>query len=423
MNSLTEAYDVVVCGGGPAGLFAATAAARQGMKTALVERFGFFGGAATASLVVPISGFFKNGERVVTGLPWAFIERLRALGAAQIEMPKGHISVDPEYYKLIAQRMVLEAGVKPWTNCLLSGAEVSAGHILAVTLCAKGTSVRLQGKVFIDATGDGDLCSLAEIPTDVSPSPQPLSLCFELINVDVTTPLLRDCIHHNGLGGKPSCNQEIRAYLEAQAATPFGGPWFNTLLKGDRLAVNMTRYTGDTLDPQAMTQAECRLREDMFALIELLRSRYPEFAHCALSCSAVSAGAREGRHLRGLYRLTGDDVMAGARFDDTAARCAHIIDIHDPHRTTQTIETPPRAADIPYRAMVSPASDNLIAAGRLISADARAHASLRVQGTCMSLGQSAGLADAMAIKNQADVRSVRWKYDAMKQLEGNAAGR
>ena len=115
-------YDVVVCGGGPAGWVAAVAAARQGCRTALVERFGFFGGAATAGLVMPISAFYNNGQRVVGGIPWAFVQELVRLGAAQVELPKGHISADPEYYKLAAQRLVLEAGAVVYTNSYLSGA-------------------------------------------------------------------------------------------------------------------------------------------------------------------------------------------------------------------------------------------------------------------------------------------------------------
>ena len=100
--------DIVVCGGGPAGIMAAVSAARMGCKVSIIEHFGFFGGAATACLVVPISGFFKNEERVVGGLPWEFISELIRLNAARPEMPKGHISVDPEYYKLAAQRMILK---------------------------------------------------------------------------------------------------------------------------------------------------------------------------------------------------------------------------------------------------------------------------------------------------------------------------
>ena len=110
-GGVAPVYDTVVCGGGPSGWIAAISAAREGEKVALIERFGFFGGAATANFVVPISGFYKNGQRVIGGIAWEFIEKLLEEKAALIELPKGHISVNTEYYKLIAQRMVLASGV------------------------------------------------------------------------------------------------------------------------------------------------------------------------------------------------------------------------------------------------------------------------------------------------------------------------
>ena len=396
-----RSYDIVVCGGGPAGFIAAVAAARAGRSVALIEHFGFFGGAATACLVVPVSGFFKNGIRVVGGLPWEFITALTDLGAARPEMPKGHISVDPEYYKLVAQRMVIaEKRITTFMNSTLIAADAADGLIRSVIVANKNGTQKIAGSVFIDATGDGDLCALAGIPTEVSDAPQPLSFCFELSGVDVTTPLLRDSIRHNGFEGRPSCNATIRRFLEAKRqageAPVFGGPWFNTLMNGDRLAVNMTRSAASVLDAQAYSRAEFEMREDMFCLVGLLRQEYPEFRHCVISSSAVSAGVREGRHLIGLHRLTGDEVMNAVSFPDSVARCAHIIDIHQPGQTTQLTETPPEAGYIPYRSMITDACENLICAGRLISADMRAHASIRVQGTCMAVGQAAGTAAALS---------------------------
>lgn len=114
-------YDVVVCGGGPGGWVAAVAAARAGARTALVERYGFVGGMATAALVVPISVFTYNGQLVCGGIPWEFVQRMVEADGAEVEHPLGNISHDPECYKLIAQRMLLESGVDLHFHAVLTG--------------------------------------------------------------------------------------------------------------------------------------------------------------------------------------------------------------------------------------------------------------------------------------------------------------
>ncbi len=194
----SKSYDTVVCGGGPSGWVAAIASARMGQKTALIERMGFLGGAATANLVVPISGFYKNGERVVGGIAWEFIQRMLEQNAAQIEMPKGHISVDIEYYKLIAQRMVLEAGVDIYTSSSLVEAVCEEQRIKEIVILDRGGKSTIKAKTFIDATGDGILCELVNAPLMERESMQPLSLCFVLSHVDTSTELLKHSIHHDG---------------------------------------------------------------------------------------------------------------------------------------------------------------------------------------------------------------------------------
>lgn len=311
-------YDAVVCGGGPAGWVAAVSAARAGLRTALVERYGFLGGAATAGYVVPISGFFFRGKQVVGGIAWEFVQRMQALGAALPEMPKGHISVNPEFYKLVAGQMAEEAGVDLYTNAYLSGVQTDGRAVTHVIIESKNGSEALAGRCFIDATGDGDLCHMAGVPMLPSAQQQPLSLCFVLGGVDATTPLLRDCIHHNGKDGRASCNGEIHAALLELAgrgeAPQFGGPWFNTLLTGDSLAVNLTRTEADATDRGALTLAEAKLRGEMFALVDLLRERYPEFARCEIVASGVNAGVRETRRIRGVYTVTLADFVEGRQF-------------------------------------------------------------------------------------------------------------
>ncbi|MBQ8341965.1 MAG: FAD-dependent oxidoreductase [Clostridia bacterium] len=389
-------YDIVVCGGGPAGFVAAISAARCGRRVALIERYGFVGGTATADYVVPISGFYFNGERVVGGIAWEFVERLKRLDAALVELPHGHISVNVEYYKLIAMEMLLEAGVELYTNSYLIDVEMNGDRVSRVIFASKNGTEALGADCFIDATGDGDLCHLSGVPMlEFSGAVQPISLCFVLTGVDTDTELLRDCIHHDGKNGRRSCNQTIRDYLlscaEQEPDLQFGGPWFNVLLKGDSLAVNMTRACADATDRAAYTAAEIRLRKDMFRLVELLRQKYPEFRQCEIVASGVNAGVRESRHIKGVHTMCLTDVIDGTVFDCPVAHCAHPMDIHAAKGAGQQLTLLKTNCYVPHEALVAKGFPNLIAAGRCISAEREPYASLRVQATCMSIGEAAGL--------------------------------
>ena len=389
-------YDIAVCGGGPAGFVAAISAARCGRRVALIERYGFVGGTATAGYVVPISGFYFKGERVVGGIAWEFVERLKRLDAALVELPHGHISVNVEYYKLIAMEMLLEAGVELYTNSYLIDVERNGDCVSRVIFASKNGTEALDADCFIDATGDGDLCHLSGVPMlESSGTMQPISLCFVLTGVDTDTELLRDCIHHDGKNGRRSCNQTIRDYLlscaEQEPDLQFGGPWFNVLLKGDSLAVNMTRACADATDRAAYTAAEIRLRKDMFRLVELLRQKYPEFRQCEIVASGVNAGVRESRHVKGVHTMSLSDVMDGTAFDCPVAHCAHPMDIHAAKGAGQQLTQLKTDCYVPHEALVAKGFPNLIAAGRCISAEREPYASLRVQATCMSIGEAAGL--------------------------------
>ena len=155
---VTGEYDVVVCGGGPGGWIAAVAAARMGARTALIERYGFVGGMATAGLVVPISVFTYNEKLVCGGIPWEFVQRMVEADGAEVEHPLGNISHDPECYKLIAQRMLLESGAELRFHSYLTGCIKEEGRITHAIVDTKSGPQALKAKYIIDSTGDGDLC-------------------------------------------------------------------------------------------------------------------------------------------------------------------------------------------------------------------------------------------------------------------------
>lgn len=405
-------YDVVVCGAGPAGVIAAIAAAREGASVALVERFGFLGGMATAGLVMPLSVFIYQNKRVIGGIPWEFIERLEAMGGGYIEKPLGNVAFDPELYKLCMQRMVLEAGVTLYMNSYLTGTVVGTeGRVECVEIENKSGAEALEAKVFIDCTGDADLAAMAGVemqPMNGEPL-QPLSTYFILAGVDTSSPLIAEAMHHNKQGVNCHC-LPIREYLLERAEEldmpEFGGPWFCTTLHEGCVAVNMTRTAADACDNRDYTAAECRLREDVYRMADVLRNNFAEFKNCYVASVATQAGIRETRRIKGVHTMTAEEYMSGYRYEDSISRGAHPIDIHATKGSSQVTHFLEQAAYVPYRALIANDYPNLLVAGRCLSADRKAFASMRVQASCMGTGQAAGVAAAMCAKVGCSVQSV-----------------
>ncbi len=407
--SVTDEYDVVVCGGGPSGWVAAVSAARNGCRTALIDRYGFFGGTATAGIVVPLSGYYYKGKRVVGGIAWEFVEKLDKLGAAHVELPKGHISYHPEYYKLVAQRMVRESGVHVYSNTYLSDCVMEGDRVRYVVVNNKSGTHAIGGKCFIDATGDGDLCYMAGVPMLEAEGEglQPVSMCFILEGVDVDTDLMRDCIRHDGKNGAASCNTVIRNRLLERVkeidGEQFGGPWFNTLNKGESLAVNCTRIGIDATDPEAYTKAEYALRENMFKIVSMMKEDFPEFKNCEIVSSGVNAGIRETRRIKGVYTMTAEDVANPVRPTCPVAHLAHPMDIHSTKSSAQSLISLSGDVFVPFETTVSHEVENLLAVGRCVSVAREPYASLRVMGTLMCIGESAGIAAKLKLETGAHV--------------------
>lgn len=404
-------YDVVVCGGGPAGFIAAVAAARNGAKTALVERYGFLGGAATAALVNPISTFKRDGKKVIGGIPWEFVERLAALNGALDDYENGNVPVDAEKYKLVAQRMVLEAGVKLYLHSYVSDVLCDQDHVSHVILNNKSGTVALSAKCFVDCTGDADLCSLCGFPMQEMPGKeelQPASLGFRIGGADLN---LVTGVHPRTPGAKfqmYSVREAFEALAGKEEVPNFGGPWFCTVLLDEAgiLNVNIARTAANAVDGDSVTETECNLREDIFKLFALLKKYIPAFKDSYMVSGATQAGFRESRRILGDHILTEDEYVNAVHFEDSVARGAHPLDMHRATDSKQDVRFLNEAGYIPYRSLVSKKMDNVIVAGRCISADRRSFASIRVQATAMALGQAAGIAAAISSRTDCPVHSV-----------------
>ncbi len=172
------------------------------------------------------------------------------------------------------------------------------------------------------------------------------------------------------------------------------------------VAVNITRAAADSTDNRNFTEAECRLREDIFRFAELLKKHFPEFKDSYVSSTAPQAGIRESRRILGIHTVTAEEYVAGTKYDDRVSRGAHQIDMHASTGSGQVLIKLEQPAYVPYRAMIAENYPNLIVAGRCISADRKAHASLRVQASCMGIGQAAGVAAAQSLSEGKAVQDI-----------------
>ncbi|WP_338425894.1 FAD-dependent oxidoreductase [Sphingopyxis kveilinensis] len=394
-------YDVIVCGGGPAGLIAAVAAARNGAKTLLIERYGFVGGMSTSALVTPISEFRHFGKQHIGGIPFELLQKAAALGGADVSLESGNYPVNDEILKLAAQRLLLESGVALLYHSWFSDCVMDGDRVTHVIVQNKAGRVAYASRTFVDCTGDADLVRAAGFATTKGDVLQPATLWFQLGGVDTVglSYLFRDAVD-----GMLPVSDVIRGRLlalnEAGEIPIFGGPWINKFFRDGMVSINVLREATDASDPEWFTKTECSLRENLQLIIEVLRREFPEFRDCWLAKSGIQTGVRESYHIVGLYKLTRDDILVPKAFPDTIAKGAHVIDIHASDSNEQNgLVIPRQEYNVPFRCLVPRRSINLVTAGRCLSADGPGFGSVRVMATCMAMGQGAGTAAALASRH------------------------
>jgi hypothetical protein len=428
-------YDVVVCGGGPAGCAAALSARRAGMRVLLVEAQGQLGGMGTSGLVSHwLGGRTQEGDWVVGGIFKSLAEEAAArryaliptLEPDRVYQPHGWlpwfvhgIPMDPYRVSQLLDERIEREGIELLLETQCVDTLVRGQRISRVMLHNKSGLFAVSGGVFVDATGDADMAAASgceyEVGREEDGLTTPASLSFHLYNVD-----------HNALAEyieehrTPKFREKIRE-LRATGEWPFPYDIFITvrLVQHDVAMVNTMRLPGvNGIDGASRTRGLMQGRREALQLLSIFRKHFPGLAGAEIKAIAPTLGIRETRRIKGAFRLTTEDLTRGRRFEDTVGFSIYGWDLPDPKRPSvqplvdestggyinkvdKALSTP-----IPYRVMVPQPIENLVTPGRSISVERDVLGPLRVMAPSMAMGEAAGTAAALMMENGVSAAAV-----------------
>ena len=428
--------EVVVVGGGPAGLCAAVAAARGGAKVILVEKNAFCGGMATAGMVAPFMTCYDSGgdKMLIRGIFEELVERLIAVGGAihpsKVEsktaftsyIDKGHVHVTPfkaESLKIVADEMLAEAGVRILYHTQLVDAEAEGDKVTRIIVAMKEGLASIRAKAFIDCTGDGDLAAkagAAYIIGNAQGKMQPATMFFTVGGVDVSKVdediaknwdnfYRKDGINYRSLHWRVSEAREAGDWpLDRVSIGLFRG------VEEDEFSINTSRVMNiDGTKSESLTEGEIAGRQQVRIIFNFLKKYVPGFENSRLILSGSTLGIRETRHIKGIKTLTVDQILNCEVPEDSIMLAANSVDVHGKYgpKSNEYITIPEgKCYGVPYGTMIPPVFSNLAVAGRPISADCEAAGAIRVMPPCMGIGQAAGTAVAMAVLGGYDLRTL-----------------
>lgn len=431
-------YDVIVVGGGISGSMAAIASSRAGAKTLLIERYGFLGGMLTAAGVGPMMTFHVGQKQVIQGIPGELIDRLQAKGKSP-----GHVvdtigytytvtPFDAEGLKYELESMLLESGGELLYHTHLVDVKVEEGRIQEILVLNRGGLQNLRAKVFIDATGNADLSTLAGVPC-VKGRPedgamQPMTMNMKMTHVDIEAirryikecpeefPYLEgntDIIDESSVLSVSGFAKTLEKGLETGELTfkIEGILFFETNNPGE-VIVNTTRMHGyDPTDPWSFSKAEMEGRRQAMELEKFFRKRVKGFENAVLVYTGPEVGVRSSRQIQGEYVLTIEDITKSKKFADVIAHGGYPVDIHSPDGEeeviTETMHLPKNAMySVPYHSLVNSHVTNIITVGRCISATFEAQGAIRVTPMAGAIGHAGGVAAALAAKQEGNVLRI-----------------
>lgn len=423
MSLVTDApriavVDVCVIGAGSAGSTAATAAARSGASVLLIDRLPFLGGTSTAVLDT-FYGFYTPGSRVrkvVGGIADEIVTVLRTLGQV-IERPNTYgagtgVTYLAEHLKVAWEQLVTASGARILLHAMLQAVEVTDGRVSSAAIATRAGLARVDARIFIDASGDADLCAFAgfghEIAGELDPA-QTLTTTFRMANVDLERrrAIPKGAFHQLMAEAAESGEYDLPRREGSDHITPVDGVIATIMTRLDSYRRDTDGRIVNATDPWFLTKAEMAGRRQALEYARFLRDRVPGYEHASLVALGTQIGVRETRRVYGDYRLTRDDVLAARQFEDQIGLCGAPIEDHHQGADTVWQYLPDGAAvGIPYRSLVVRDAANVLVAGRCFSATHDAHASVRSMAQCMAMGQAAGTAAALAIASRLDPREV-----------------
>lgn len=390
---VVDTVDVLVAGGGPAGIAAAVAAARVGARTMLVERYGYMGGLASGGMVLYMDRLFDDqGERCIGGVFWEMMERLRAVGGLAEEASR-HLHVDSELFKLVADEVCLEADVILRLHSWAVEAIVAEGRVQGVLVESKSGRQAILGTVCVDATGDGDVVAFAGADYDSSTMRIGLNLKIGGVDREAFRVFQQE---------QPTRARAIREELFSAGGLPIGANltphsdigvyWVNVrgLAGRDKMPESSSESDGfagtlSAIDVEDLTYAEVELRKRLLAGLNFYRRNVPGFHDVRLLAIASQLGVRDSRRVKGIYQLNWADAQTGMAFEDTIGTIGMTLPGGSHLR-------------VPYRSLVPQQVDGLVVAGRCISVDDRLFDPMRLIPPCMMTGQAAGTAAALSAR-------------------------
>ncbi len=432
--------DVAVLGGGPGGIPAALAAARHGASVILCERNGYLGGNAATGL--PLLGYLSQGGRqIIGGIAQEFIDDLMASGDSfGHECCPLHNSVTlvhPDRFRLLALKKCLEAGVRLLFHTEVTGAVVKDGRLEKAIVTGKGDQVEISAKVFIDATGDGDLAYIAgaqyEKGSAIDHMLQPPTLLFSVtgfnkeklmdfleahpenmkqidtvsVGEGYNTKLWRSTDTYVFVGMKAYLDQ-IRKKTDCPILRE-NIIIINSTIPG-KVFLNIVRIPNcDCSDIESLSDAEVKAQLQVEGIFKILREYFPGFENAVLDSISPAIGVRETRRFCGIEKVTVDQALAGYKPENTIALAGYKIDIHSGKWEGTLLQEVVEPYGIPLGSLISADLDGLLFSGRCISVDHETLGSMRVMPTCMAIGQGAGTLAACAARQGISPKDVNYR--------------